>query len=456
MGEVGSKFDYVFGDRAVSARKALDEFGASVGRSKLDLYTMSSGIQALFRPMGFTNDQGAMMSVTLTKLATDVASFNNEVDTEVMEGFKSALIGNAEAVRKYGVIINETTLNAELMKMGVAGGTAAASEQQKVLARLNMILEGTKDASGDATRTADSFANMSKGLWAALSDLGVEIGNILIPALKVFMGMTKDGIAFIQENATALRGWGETFANWAKYVVDSVYAAIEVVSNFDLYWEMASLTVEEVVTGIADRVAWFADNAWAYIEWFFNNFWDIAQTTGQNYLQLWTNVGNNFGAIWKNLWRMIKTGGREGFNEIIGLMKQDMKEFATAPEFKKFEGTDFSKRWEEHGQKWSDRLQKMEKSAEETGEGIGESLDIGKMFDSLEGGGKAKEIKASISGLEEVFKRNLTGRFEEDAAKKTAQMAEATALGVEKLVQQNDTNHKELVDAVKGSSGVGP
>src|SRR3990167_9342979 len=137
------------GQAARQASKALEEFGAAVNRSRYDLQEMSATVQDTFVPLGFSRDVAADMSVTLTKLATDVASFNNSLDVDVMRDFQSAIVGNHETVRKYGIVISEATIKQELAKMGAEGLTGAALEQAKVQARLNLILAGTSDAKSE-------------------------------------------------------------------------------------------------------------------------------------------------------------------------------------------------------------------------------------------------------------------------------------------------------------------
>jgi hypothetical protein len=94
------------------------------------------------------------------------------------------MIGNHETVRKFGVLITEATLKQELLNMGLGDGADEATNQQKALARLNIIMNSTTDAQGDAIRTSESFANQMKGLSATLRDLRVEFGNEIIPVLK--------------------------------------------------------------------------------------------------------------------------------------------------------------------------------------------------------------------------------------------------------------------------------
>ena len=144
---------------------------------------MASSVQDTFVPLGFARGEAAKLSTNLTKLAVDVASFNNASDTETMDLFKSALVGNHEAVRRFGIVITETELKQELLRMGIKKNSNQVDAQTKVQARLNLILAGTTDAQGDATRTAGSFANRQRALRAELSEVGDELGLTLQPAL---------------------------------------------------------------------------------------------------------------------------------------------------------------------------------------------------------------------------------------------------------------------------------
>jgi hypothetical protein len=182
--EMMGKFNVVFGESADRVTSSLDEFGKSVGRSKYDLMGMAASIQDTFVPMGFARDEAASLSIQLTELATDVASFNNANDPDVMRDFQSALVGNHETVRKYGIVITEATLNQELLNMGIEGGTKAATEAQKVQARMNMIFAGTTDAQGDAARTSQSWANQMRRLKSIISDTATDMGLKLLPILS--------------------------------------------------------------------------------------------------------------------------------------------------------------------------------------------------------------------------------------------------------------------------------
>lgn len=196
--EMQSKSSVVFGRFVSGVRKDLEEFGDAVGRATHDLEQMASSVQDTFVPLGFSRGEAAKLSVALTKLAVDVASFNDANDVETMRAFQSALVGNHEAVRRFGIVITEAELKAELFRMGINKAAKDVDGATKVQARLNLIMAGTKDAQGDAERTADSFANRMKALGAALSELSVVVFTPFLDGLGEIVESLTDAA-----NATA-------------------------------------------------------------------------------------------------------------------------------------------------------------------------------------------------------------------------------------------------------------
>ena len=193
--EMRAKSEAVFGRFVGTVRKDLGEFANSANRSAVELEGMAAMIQDTFVPMGFARGEASKLSVQMTKLATDMASFNNANDVEVMRALQSAIVGNHETMRQFGVVITQTTLNQELLNMGIQGGVKAATEQEKVQARLNIILKGTQDAQGDAIETSESLANKTRGLKADFETLAIQIGDSLMPVFVALVDVGSEAIS---------------------------------------------------------------------------------------------------------------------------------------------------------------------------------------------------------------------------------------------------------------------
>lgn len=180
--ETMNKFNVVFGKNAESMKKWGDQFANEVGRSEEQIARFLSDTQDLLVPAGIDPDAAQKMSKTLTGLAVDVASFNNKIDDDVLRDFHGALTGGGETVKKYGVIMSVATTNAQLLASGI--DPKAATDAQKVQARLNVLLKGTTAAQGDAIRSGAQWANVKKRITGQLSNMAAVIGKALIPSLE--------------------------------------------------------------------------------------------------------------------------------------------------------------------------------------------------------------------------------------------------------------------------------
>ena len=210
-----SKFRAVFKDQANDVEKWVDAQTKALGRSRFAWIEYLGNLQDTFVPMGLARDKAAELSKQLVVLAEDVASFSNKLTPDVLRDFQSALVGNTETVRKYGVVITQARLNAELLAQGIEGGVKKATEQEKVLARVSLLMKDTADSQGDAARTADSYTNRMKALNAELEVATVLMGNDLKEAMgklikpmsfliKLFSDGTK-GVSLFVESLGALK-----------------------------------------------------------------------------------------------------------------------------------------------------------------------------------------------------------------------------------------------------------
>lgn len=217
--EVGGKFNVVFADLAGSADAWASSFADSVGRAETETKSAMANAGDLFKPLGFAVDDALELSKALVGLSVDVASFNNAMDADVMRDFQSALVGNHETVRKYGIILSESTLEQEAFQRGLRGSYSELTDNQKVLLRYSLLLKGSKDAQGDAIRTADSYANQMKRLKSALADTGTELGEVFLPAAtKALQGVN----SLLKEGRIAVNDWAKDFKEGIEIVTGSI------------------------------------------------------------------------------------------------------------------------------------------------------------------------------------------------------------------------------------------
>ena len=179
--EMRSKFDAVFKDMSKQVEGWSKDTAASMGRSRYEMQGYLATLQDTFVPLGFAREAAAALSKQVVTLAYDLGSFNNVPVAEVVRDLQSALVGNVETMRKYGVVANETAIKQEHLALTGETVKGVLNAQDKAAAILSITMKGTKDAQGDLARTSGSFANKVKALNDKIYDLRVQIGEKLLP-----------------------------------------------------------------------------------------------------------------------------------------------------------------------------------------------------------------------------------------------------------------------------------
>ena len=183
MEESLSKNRVVFGESS----KAIEAFAEtslhSFGVTERAALEATGVIGTLGTAMGMTASDSAEMATTLVGLAGDMSSFNDASVEETLTAIQAGLRGEAEPLRRFGVLLDAATLKAKALEQGIITSTKdALTPQQKALAAYAVILEQTSIQMGDFTRTADSATNQSKLLAGEWDKIQTEIGTALLPA----------------------------------------------------------------------------------------------------------------------------------------------------------------------------------------------------------------------------------------------------------------------------------
>jgi len=179
--EAISKNTVVFG--AIS--KEVENFAQTAGRALGISETAAlaaAGTFAIFgKSAGLAGKDLSDFSIELVTLAADLASFSNTSVDDAINALGSALRGEAEPLRKYGVLLDDATLKAAATELGIYSGSKALTAQQKVLAAQKVIFEQTADAQGDFSRTSTGLAAQQKILGATLENIQTNLGQAFLP-----------------------------------------------------------------------------------------------------------------------------------------------------------------------------------------------------------------------------------------------------------------------------------
>ncbi len=188
-----NKVDVVFGDAAESVQAFGRTAARSVGMSRRQALEAAGTFGNLFTTMGLGKKAAADMSVSLVKLAADLASFNNISTEDALTKLRSGLVGEVEPLRSLGIALDQASVKAKAMEMGLADASGAVSQAALVQARYALILEQSGNALGDFARTSDGLANQMRILQAEWEDARAALGEQLLPvaiqAAQAFVGL---------------------------------------------------------------------------------------------------------------------------------------------------------------------------------------------------------------------------------------------------------------------------
>lgn len=197
LAEVQNVVDVTFGDFKNKIEDLSKTSVADFGMSELTAKQMAGRFQAMGTAMGFSQEKMSDMSVELTKLAGDMASFYNVEQDAVATSLQSVFTGETEPLRKYGLDLTQATLQEWALKNGLDANIQSMSQMEKTMLRYQYVTANTGAAQGDFLRTQDSWANQTRILKQNLEALAGVIGGTLINALKPFVKAMNVALGYI-------------------------------------------------------------------------------------------------------------------------------------------------------------------------------------------------------------------------------------------------------------------
>ena len=194
LSETGSAIEQVFG---ADSAKQLDAFARSaargLGQSRQQALSAAQTFGIFGKAAGLGGEELVDFSTELVELAADLASFNNTTVDQAITALGSALRGETEPIRTYGVLLDAASIKNRALADGIIETTnEALTPQQRTLAVYNEILAQTVTQQGDFERTSDGLANSQRILEASFADFRVELGEQLLPVVQELLPQVRD------------------------------------------------------------------------------------------------------------------------------------------------------------------------------------------------------------------------------------------------------------------------
>ncbi len=184
--EAQNKVSVVFGEGGKAVLAWSEDSAEAMGLSSRAALQAAGDFAILFSSM--ESDEAVEMSEGMVQLAADMASFNDINPEDALISLRAGLVGEAEPLRRLGILINEATVKTKGMELGLADANGELSEGAKIQARYALIMEQSTKQQGDFARTADGAANMERILKAQLEDTAAVAGGALKDSYTALLG----------------------------------------------------------------------------------------------------------------------------------------------------------------------------------------------------------------------------------------------------------------------------
>lgn len=197
--EMQNKFDVVFGDMRDEVNKWAQEYSDAIGRNKDDIKTYLADQQNLLVGFGMTRQAGAEMAEQMTSLALDLASFGNMDETTSVNAMTKAVMGESEAAKTLGAVLNDSTRAQAMATLGLKGTYDKLDQLTKMQVNYQAILQQSPDAIGDCKRSLDSYESTKKRYIAKLKEIKTIIGQFFLPTYQKILSIEAKGLTMIRD-----------------------------------------------------------------------------------------------------------------------------------------------------------------------------------------------------------------------------------------------------------------
>lgn len=345
LNEVQNVVDTTFENSSETINKFAKSAAEQFGISELSAKQFTGTMGAMLKSMGLGNKDITDMSIALSGLAGDMASFYNLDPEEAFEKLRSGISGETEPLKQLGINMSVVNLEAFAMSKGITKSYDSMTQAEQATLRYQYIMETTADAQGDYSKTADSTANKTRTTMLQFQTLSAELGQQLLPIVNDVLGALQSvikwfnnldasgkrvvlilgGIALaIGPVATAIGGLitigtgiskiTEAMKKWevvtklqavATKAMTIAQGALNAVMNMN----PISLIVIAIVALIAiivvlwNKCEWFREGVMTVI----NAIWGAIQSVGSFIMGVFQNVFNFVSGIFTNLWNVIQT-----------------------------------------------------------------------------------------------------------------------------------------------------
>lgn len=192
--------DQIFGSASGEMKSWAGNLETYYGIAESEALEYGNTMGAMLKNIGgLSEKEAATTAGSLLELAGDLTAMYGGTTESAVQALTGALKGNNSMLDNYGMGVNEATIKAKALEMGLSDGTSELTLQAKQAATLALIMEQTADAQGQAAREAEGASGSMRALMTELKNLSTELGSVLLPIITPFIQKLQDMVARFRE-----------------------------------------------------------------------------------------------------------------------------------------------------------------------------------------------------------------------------------------------------------------
>lgn len=201
---------------STSTIKAWGENAAEqAGLTAAEFYQSSAVIGAGLINAGASAEVASKQTIELTKRAADMASIFNTSVADAMTALQAGLRGESEPLRRFAISLDEASVKAKAVGLGLATSVNDVDAYAKSQARLALIMEQSSRFQGDFVNTSDQLANGTRIVTAQIKEEAAKFGELLLPVIKDVLQGVRGFVSGIASMDQAQRSGILTFGAFA-------------------------------------------------------------------------------------------------------------------------------------------------------------------------------------------------------------------------------------------------
>jgi hypothetical protein len=187
-------FEVSMGDMVDIADKWSANLSDNLGINRFESQKLIGTFNVMLKSMGHNEKAAYDMSKGMAELTYDMASFYNLEAEDAFLKIQAGITGEIEPLKRLGIIIKDVTIKTWALDNGMIKQGEQMDENQKVIARYNVMMEQTALAQGDLARTLDSPTNKLRILKSRVAETAITFGMKMMPAFESFLKLAEKGV----------------------------------------------------------------------------------------------------------------------------------------------------------------------------------------------------------------------------------------------------------------------